>query len=198
MERDDLGGRLPLLDPATLDPAQRRLDDVSMAVEHPWSVDSGFRLVTDEGRFIGPYDAFLRRPEVAERFRAFTSAASRHSSLSPRLREVVILAVGSVWGSAYEVYAHRLIAIATGIAERDADALAEGVAPERLGPDAVLVHALVRQLTAEHRVDGALYEQALAVFGEAGIVDIVSLAGQYLVVCGFLAVFDVPAPGPHD
>lgn len=192
--RRGLGGRLPLLAPTNLGPEQRRLYDSAMAVEYPWSVNNGFQLTTEDGRFIGPYNAFLRRPEVAEKFREFADAASRTSSLSPQLREVVILAVGSVWDSEYEIYAHRIIARNVGIPDGDADALSTGRSPELSGPDAELVFALVRELTAEHCVEEVRYEQALTNFGEQALFDIVALAGQYMVVCSFLNFFEVPAP----
>jgi hypothetical protein len=92
-EKHALGGRLPLLDPATMPPEQRRFYDVAMAEQHPWSVDAGFQLVTDDERLIGPFDAFLRRPEISERFGDFSESVVQGSSLSPRLREVVVLAV---------------------------------------------------------------------------------------------------------
>lgn len=198
MSEHGLGGRLPLLAAAGLDPAQRRFHASAMAVEYPWSVENGFRLTTDDGRFIGPYNAFLRGPEVADGFREFSNAAARSTTLSPQLREVVILAVGSVWASSYETYAHRIIARAVGISDDDAKAIVAGRVPEHLGPDARLLTVLVQQLAGEHAVERAVYDEALTAFGERGLVDIAALVGQYMVVCGFLALFDVPAPTDEE
>jgi 4-carboxymuconolactone decarboxylase len=189
-----LGGRLPLVDPAALSPAQQRFYDAAMAEQYPWSVDVGFQFVTEDHRLLGPYNAFLRRPEIAEKFQEFATAASQQTSLSPQLREVVILAVGSAWASDYEVYAHRMVALAAGISSSDADALAAGRCPQQLGHDAELAFALVHQLTVEHHVEETLYDQALATFGEQGLFDIVALMGVYLTVCSVLNLFAVPAP----
>jgi 4-carboxymuconolactone decarboxylase len=191
---DDLGGRLPLLDPATLTETQRQFYDAAMSAEYPWSLSTGFQFVTHDRRLIGPHNAFLRRPQIAEKFQEFAKAASQLSSLSPQLREVVILAVGSAWDSKYEVYAHRIVAEAAGIPAADAAALATGQAPTRLGRDAEVTFALVRQLTVDHQVDQDLYDEAVTIFGEEGVFDIVAVMGAYLVVSSFLNVFDVPAP----
>lgn len=189
-----LGGRLPLVDATALSPAQRRFYDAAMAEQYPWSLDAGFQFVTDDQRLIGPYNAFLRRPEIAEKFQELAKAESRHTSLSPQLREVVILAVGSAWGSDYEVYAHRILAQAAGISAGDADALATGRSPEQLGREAGLVFALVRQLTLEHHIEQTLYDEALSTFGEQGLFDIAALMGVYLTVSSVLNLFAVPAP----
>ncbi|AGL19039.1 carboxymuconolactone decarboxylase family protein [Actinoplanes sp. N902-109] len=190
----DLGGRLPLVDIEALSPVQQRFYEAAMAEQYPWSLQAGFQFVTDDHRLIGPYNAFLRRPEVAEKFQEFAKAEAQRTTLSPQLREVVILAVGSAWGSDYEVHAHRILARATGIPAGDADALAAGRSPAQLGREAELVFALARQLTTEHRVDQALYDEALAAFGAEGLVDIAALIGVYLTVSAVLNLFAVPAP----
>lgn len=190
----DLSGRLPLVDTAALSPAQQRFYDAAMAEQYPWSLKAGFQFVTDDQRLIGPYNAFLRRPEIAEKFQELAKAESQHTSLSPQLREVVILAVGSAWGSDYEVYAHRILAQAAGISTGDADALAAGRSPEQLGREAELVFALARQLTVEHHIEQALYDEALSTFGEEGLFDIAVLIGVYLTVSSVLNLFAVPAP----
>ncbi|EXG82353.1 carboxymuconolactone decarboxylase family protein [Cryptosporangium arvum] len=189
-----LGGRLPLVDPAALTPAQQPFYDAAMEEQYPWSQRAGFQFVTEDRRLIGPYNAFLRRPEVSEKFQEFAKAASRHSSLSPQLCEVVILAVGSAWGSDYEVYAHRILAQVAGVTADDAAAMAAGRSPGKLGREAELVFALVRQLTVEHHVDRTLYDEARSVFGEQGLVDIAALTGVYLTVSSVLNLFAVPAP----
>jgi 4-carboxymuconolactone decarboxylase len=194
-EGHDLGGRLVLLDPATMTAEQRRFYDAAMAEQYPWSVAAGFQFITGDERLIGPFNAFLRRPEIAEKFGDLSRAVVQSSSLSPQLREVVVLAVGAAWGSDYEVYAHRIIAEGAGISAEDAGALAAGRAPEQMGHEAGLVFALVRALTVEHRVEPGLYEEVLATFGELGLVDIWALMAVYLGVSSVLNLFAVPAPG---
>jgi 4-carboxymuconolactone decarboxylase len=193
-ERRDLGGRLPLLGPETMTPEQRRFYDAAMAEQYPWSVATGFQFITDDERLIGPFNAFLRRPEISEKFGELSRAVVQSSSLSPQLREVVVLAVGSAWGSDYEVYAHRIIAEGVGISPGDAEALAAGRPPEQMGHEAGLVFALVRALTVEHRVEPEFYAEVLSTFGELGLFDIWALVAVYLGVSSVLNLFAVPAP----
>ncbi|OBJ99290.1 hypothetical protein A5638_08345 [Mycolicibacterium fortuitum] len=94
---EKLGGRLPLVDPAELTPEQQDLAASVSATQLPWAVDAGFEITSPDGRFIGPFNAFLHHPEIASRFLAFSAAESRYTTLSERIREIVILAVGGVW-----------------------------------------------------------------------------------------------------
>ena len=42
-------------------------------------------------------------------------------------------------------------------------------------------------------MDDDLYREGVAVFGEAGLVDLAVLAGCYALVCGLLNLFAIPA-----
>jgi 4-carboxymuconolactone decarboxylase len=98
-----LGGRLPLADPRTLTSAQREVFDTVMSTWVSWSDDAGLEATTKDGRLIGPFNAFLLRPEVATKFLEFAAAAATHMTLSQRTREAVIIAVGAVWAADYEL-----------------------------------------------------------------------------------------------
>jgi len=103
---DALGGRLPLADPTDLVGAQRELFDKMTSTVVPWADDTGFHSTTDDGRFIGPFNPALLNPAMTSVSAELVLGEWEHTSLSPRLREVVILAVGAVWQSEYELYAH--------------------------------------------------------------------------------------------
>ena len=103
---DALGGRLPLADPTDLVGAQRELFDKMTSAVVPWADDTGFHSTTDDGRFIGPFDPALLNPAMTSASAELLLGEREHTSLSARLREVVILAVGAVWQSEYELYAH--------------------------------------------------------------------------------------------
>jgi 4-carboxymuconolactone decarboxylase len=117
-----------------------------------------------------------------------------HTSLSPRLREVVILAVGAVWQSEYELYAHSAAARKVGISEVAVQALASGAIPDDLSQDEKVAAELTRQLSTAHRVDETLYRQAQNYFGTKGLADIAILVGIYHTVCTTLNLFEIPAP----
>src|ERR1700722_19961533 len=61
----------------------------------PWASATGFRSRTADGTFIGPFNALLRSPALAGQFLQFQTSEQQHTSLSYRVRQVVILAVGA-------------------------------------------------------------------------------------------------------
>ena len=74
-------------------------------------------MTTADGRLIGPYNTFLLHPEVAAKFLEFSAAEKTHTTLSQREHEMVIVAVGAVWGADYELYAHCTLARNAGLSE---------------------------------------------------------------------------------
>lgn len=59
-----LAGRLPLLDPDTLKPEQKKLYDQIDQTLIPWSRKAGFLGKTEEGRLLGPFNPFLYSPDI--------------------------------------------------------------------------------------------------------------------------------------
>ena len=191
---DGLGGRLPLADPATLSPAQRELFDKMTGAVVPWADDTGFRSTTDDGRFIGPFNPALLNPAMTSAAAELVLGERENTSLNGRLREVVILAVGAVWQSDYELYAHTAAARKVGISEDAIRVLVSGGIPENLSKDETIAAELTRQLSTTHRVDETLYRQAENYFGTKGLTDIVILIGVYHTVCATLNLFEIPTP----
>ena len=190
----DLGGRLPLLDIDMLDDEQRKLLDYLQTRVVPWADAAGFRATTADGRFIGPFNAALRSPIVAGAFLQLQASEERHTSLSDRVRQVVILAVGAAWAADYETYAHSAVARRSGIPADAVRRLAAGDLPDTLGDDEKVAYRFTQQLSTSHRVDDSTFGEARKLFDERGITDIVLLAGTYYTVCGLLNAFNVPAP----
>jgi 4-carboxymuconolactone decarboxylase len=189
-----LGGRLPLADPATLTGAQRDLFEALKATWEPLSNKAGIQMATADGRLIGPYNTFLLHPEVAAKFSEFQAAEATYTTLSPRVREVVIVAVGAVWGADYELYAHTTLARNAGLSEHAVTTLANGGIPDDLSEHEKIAAHLTSQLSTRHRVDAELYREAEKAFGTTGLFDIAALIGQYHTVCAVLNLFEVPAP----
>jgi 4-carboxymuconolactone decarboxylase len=118
----------------------------------------------------------------------------KNTSLNQRVRQVVILAVGAVWKSNYELYAHGAAAQKAGISEDAIRTLTTGGLPDDLSEQEKIAQRYARQLSAEHHVDAALYSAAEHAFGQRGLVEITYLTGIYHIVCGLLNAFEIPAP----
>ncbi|UDL94068.1 carboxymuconolactone decarboxylase family protein [Lichenihabitans sp. PAMC28606] len=194
MGSEDLGGRLPLLPPASLRPEARQLYDRLMGGR--LSSTSPFTSRIDTGELIGPFNAFLHAPAIGGGFVDFHEAEEHSTPLSPRVREIVILSVGAVWGSAYETYAHRAIAAQVGFAPDVAAALAAGVICEGISAEERLAQRFALDLVRDRIVDDATYLEAERVFGREGLVALVFVAAAYDATCVILNAFAVPAPSP--
>ena len=115
---DALGGRLKLLAPSELSPDQKRTYDVIDTEMVPWAESAGFQSKTDDGRLIGPFNSVLYSPKISAAFLALQAAEQKNTTLDDRVRQVVILTVGAVWGCDYERYAHAAVARKAGIRTR--------------------------------------------------------------------------------
>ena len=192
----NLGGRLPLVDPATMTSAQRRLFDELNATWVVVANQLGVQATTEDGRLIGPFNALLLHPEVAEKLSDFQAAEAKYTTLPKRVREVVIIAVGAVWHAAYELYAQTATARKLGFADAAIAALANGDIPaEGLSDEERIAARLTHELVRHHRVEDALYREAEQAFGTTGLFDLIALIGEYQTVCGALCLFEVPVPG---
>jgi 4-carboxymuconolactone decarboxylase len=193
-----LGGRLPLLDPAQYTTAQRAASERLANTMVPFADSVGFQTKTSDGRLIGPFNPALYSPGVSAGFGDFMEAEARSTSLDNRVRQVVILTVGAVWNSAYELYAHSAEARHAGLPDEVIEALVAGGIPAQLSDDEQLAARFAQQLTAQHRVDAALYAAAERAYGQRGLVDLTLLVGYFHTTCALLNAFDIPAPPASD
>jgi 4-carboxymuconolactone decarboxylase len=191
---DALGGRLPLADPAALNPAQLEIFDRMATRIVPWANNTQFQSTAEDGRLIGPFNPALLNPAIAAPLLNLQFAEQVHTSLSARVRELVILAVGAVWQADYELYAHLAVARKAGLSEGAARTVATGGVPDDLSDDEKITLRLTQQLSTSHRVNGTLYREAETAFGARGLMDIAFLIGIYHSVCATLTMFAIPAP----
>lgn len=189
-----LGGRLPLYGRKALQPAEQELYDWLMNVAVPWAKRADFQASTEAGRLIGPFNPALLTPAISSAFLDLAVAEQKHTTLSKRCREVIILTVGAVWQAPYELYAHCAVARHVGHSDDAVRALADGRLPRDLTDEEAVAHRVARALSVEHRLNEALYREAEAMLGAEGVMEAVVLTGIYHIVCAILNAFEVPAP----
>ena len=192
--QSDLGGRLPLLKPDQLDTEQKKTYDQIDSTLIPWAKESDFEAKSADGALLGPFNAMLYSPALATGQTAYLQAEREHTSLSPQLREVVILTVGAVWKATYELYAHRAVAAKAGISETDINALSMGDPAMGLGEEAIMAHRFVHAVVKQHTVPDTLFQDALEMFGYKRLIDMIHLASLYMGTSAMLNVFAVPTP----
>jgi 4-carboxymuconolactone decarboxylase len=142
----------------------------------------------------GPFNAWLRNPELADRLQKVGEYVRFKTSLDKRLNEMAILMTAQYWGASYEWYAHTPLAAKAGLSPDVIKALGEGKKPDNMRDDEAVVWEFSTQLRRDHGVDDAIYAKALEKFGENGIMDLVAVNGYYDVVSMTLNVARVAAP----
>ena len=173
---------------------QKQVYDRVNASTVPWATDAGFRVKAEGGALVGPYNSQLLSPGTDAGYLDMLDAEKKHTSLNPRIREVIILSVGAVWKADYEIYAHSAVGRTVGLSEPAIRTLAAGGLPDDLDGQEKIAQRYARQLSLERRVDADLYAEAKQSFGLQGLADMIYLIGIYHLVCGFLNSFDVPVP----
>ena len=189
-----LGGRLPLLKPDDLSREQRKTYDTIDSSMVPWAEKAGFKAKNEDGTLIGTFNVVLLSPGITDAFLHLQAAEREHTSLSDRIRQVVILTVGSVWQCDYERYAHAAVSRQVGLSDETIRSLAQGEPAKDLSSDEQLAQRFTKRITAEREVDENLYREVEKTFGGRGIVDILYLAGCYGTISSMLNTFKVPAP----
>jgi alkylhydroperoxidase family enzyme len=190
-----LSGRLPYFDPYTGTVAQLDLDALMKAIAIPTQAATGIQLLDAQGALIGPLNAYLYNPVTGQALFDVGNTFSS-SSLNPKVREIIILSTGGQWGSGYELYAHKLVAALYGVPTDAIGSLASGQAPVGLTGNDLIAAQFVQQLVSTYHVSDDLYDDAVAAFGETGVVDMVNLAGVYLGVSATLNAFQAQGPEP--
>ena len=190
-----LGGRLPLLAPEELDDDQRLLHQMVSRRVGGEAEAGGFTVQLDDGRLIGPFNALLRVPAIAAAMGAWT-AQIEGFGLDEDVRQVVILTVGAHWSAEFEVDAHAAAARAASVSDEAADAIVRRETPLGLCPRAAVAQRFTAVLLATGAVPDAVYQAALELFGEAAVVALLCLIGQYQTISGILVTFEVPSPSP--
>ena len=142
----------------------------------------------------GPFGPLLRSPELADRWQRLGEYVRYKTSLPARLNEFAIIITARVWGSKYEWYAHKPLAIKGGLAESIAEDLAQNKRPANMKPDEELVYDFCTTLHREHFVDEALFKRGMETLGERGLIDLVAVSGFYVAVSMVLNVAEIPIP----
>ena len=191
--------RFPLLAPEDLTPEQRKLLEALLAGPRGAASGAGGGAPGREAMAAmlkrGPFNAFMRSPELGELLQRTGAQLRFSSSLEQRLTEFAILITARHWSSQYEWYAHHPLALKAGLDAGIAAQLAARKRPEGMREDEAAVHDFCTELHEKKRVSDETYRRAAALFGERGVMDLIGLSGYYTLVSMTLNVAQVPVPG---
>lgn len=171
--------------PEELSPEQRARYDEVARVRPP----------RPDGQIGGPFDPWLRSPELSRRAMGLGDFIWQRTTLPRRLIELAILVTGRAWRSNVEWVAHARLAREFGVAQETIDAIFAERRPESAPDDEKLVYDVSHAIHATRDLPLELYQRAVARFGEQGLVELLATLGFYTFVSMTLNAFDVPMPG---
>jgi 4-carboxymuconolactone decarboxylase len=172
--------RFPELTPDQMTPDQKRVAD---------AIVSGPRKTMS-----GPFNAWLRSPELADRLQRVGAHLRFQSSLPTKLNEFAILITARAWNAKYEWYAHYPLAIKAGLEKSVATQLAEGHRPVGMGADEAVVYDFCTELRRDKQVSDATFATTNALLGDQGVIDLIGVSGYYDLVSMTLNVARVATP----
>jgi 4-carboxymuconolactone decarboxylase len=172
--------RYPPLARDEMTPAQRDVAD---------AIASGPR-----GGLRGPFQAWLRSPEIAQRLQKVGEYLRFSSSVPRRLNELAILVTARAWDAQFEWYAHHRLALEAGLDPAVAADIAAGRRPASMQDDEAVVYDFCTELRATRRVGDETLARAQALLGEGGVIDLIAVSGYYDLVSMTLNVAEVPLP----
>jgi 4-carboxymuconolactone decarboxylase len=184
--------RLPLIAPETLTDDQRPLyADMKAGIESNFK---GFKAIAGNGALIGPWNPWLHASKFGGPVWELVKALSTNPSLPRPVREVAILVTGAHFHSAYEIYAHVLVAEGRGLNDDTLATIVAGQRPGDLTREEAIAYDIAAALVGGGVLPELSYRQGVAAFGEAGMAELINLVGLYCMVSVTLNGFDVPVP----
>jgi 4-carboxymuconolactone decarboxylase len=140
----------------------------------------------------GPFIPLLRSPELLARVQKVGEYLRFGGALPQRLTEFATLVVARAWTQQFEWFVHVPLALKAGTARQAIDDLREGRRPRAMSEDETRVHDFVHELLAQRGVSDATYAEAVAAFGERGVVELTSLVGYFAMLSMVLNVAHTP------
>jgi 4-carboxymuconolactone decarboxylase len=172
--------RLKLLSPGEMNADQKQTYDESIAGKR--------------GRPPPPMMAWLNSPEMARHATRLGAVLRFETQFSAKLSEIAILVTARHWTSHYEWYAHKRLALNAGMDPKIIEDIRDRRTPNFDDPKGRLIYDLSKSLHEGHGVSKALYDEAVAMIGERGVVEIIGLCGYYTMVSMTLNTFEFNLP----
>lgn len=163
--------RIPYPDPASLPLENRALRETLPQLNI-------FRMLSGAGT---SFPAFMK----------LINAYLNDGVLDPQLRELVILRVGHLCGSSYEVHQHKRVSRMLGMTPERIEAAADALPSPLFNAVENAALAFTDNQVANVKADAVLFAAAHKSLGDAGMQELVIVIGIYLLVCRYLETFEI-------
>ncbi len=172
--------RLKLLSPGEMTDDQRQTYEESIA--------------SKRGSPPPPMMAWLNSPEMARHATRLGAFLRYDTSLTPALSELAILVTARHWTSHYEWYAHKKMALDGGLDPAIIEAIRQRRSPTFDDPKAQVIYDVAKSLHEARGVAKPLYDDAVRLLGDRGLVEIIGLCGYYTMVSMTLNTYEFELP----
>jgi 4-carboxymuconolactone decarboxylase len=179
-EQEETQMRLKLLSPDEMSADQRQTYDESIAGKR--------------GAPPPPMMAWLNSPEMARHATRLGEVMRFDTVFPARISEIAILVTARHWTAHYEWFAHKRLALKGGLDPKIIDDIRDRRTPQFDDPKAKLVYDVAKSLHEGHGIAKGLYEEAVKMVGERGVVEIIGLCGYYTMVSMTLNSFEFGLP----
>jgi 4-carboxymuconolactone decarboxylase len=142
----------------------------------------------------GPYNLLLRSPVLGQRLFDLFDYLRWKTSVPTRLNEFAILVIARQWRSQVEWFAHAPIAAKAGLSPDIIAELKASKRPSKMAEDEALVYDFVTELTTTQKVSDETFARARKIFNDQQIVDLSTVAGNYVMVAMILAMAEQSVP----
>ncbi|MDP6174173.1 MAG: hypothetical protein QGF09_08420 [Rhodospirillales bacterium] len=142
----------------------------------------------------GPSSIYLHNPGFAQLFDQVRIHIGEDFSISTKHAELCMLVVIRFWSAQYAWTVHGPAGIKAGLSVELVEAIRTNQRPPFAGDDEETVYDYVSALLARQEIPDQLAQKALALLGEVGLVELVSICGVYTLVGQTCAAFDIALP----
>ncbi|KAH8810687.1 hypothetical protein F5884DRAFT_258653 [Xylogone sp. PMI_703] len=157
---------------------------------------ASFKVKDDNGNFLGPFGVLSSAPKTFVPYLDYTLAFFKLPHVTPKERELAILAAVSVTKSEFVTYAHHKIGIAQGLSQTQVEHASSGRVPiEGLSDREESIYELSLSLARGFGIiDDKQFDSAVTLLGREGVSQVAQLVGGYILVSLLVSVGDVRAP----
>jgi len=143
---------------------------------------------------LGPGGVSLHIPPVAQAMDILNQYLRYESVIGRHYIEVAILVSAREFDQQYEWAAHEPTALEEGAAQAVVDAIKFNRDTRSLPDKDRVIIDYGRQIMREHKLDQAIWDEAVALFGQQGALEIAAIIGDYLLAAVMLHAVDQQIP----
>jgi 4-carboxymuconolactone decarboxylase len=172
--------RLKLLSPGEMNAEQKETYDEAIAGKR--------------GAPPAPMMAWLNSPDMARHATRLGEVMRFNTTFPAKLSEIAILVTARHWTSHYEWFAHKRLALKGGMDPQIIEDIRQRRTPVFDDPKGKMIYDLAKSLHEGHGVAKGLYDEAVKLIGERGVVEVIGLCGYYTMVSMTLNTFEFGLP----